>query len=212
MKMKYILGLVAVLGVFILGNIPGRLVVTHRTAGTQDFVEGTVPLNLDDLVTRINQGQLGTTHREAGFATIQLDIGSGPKEFEMGPISNMLLQKENGNPALEQYLQLPSETKINDIFVGGTADGDWDDDKWFSEYTALGKPVPFQCGFILHFEAIGPNQTKVEVLETGPSVTYGRRFQLNAHAMGMLPDTWLVAPTTSDRVSVLKRVQSLARA
>src|SRR5205823_2033208 len=107
------------------------------------------------------------------------------------------------DPAMDRYLRLPPEARSNDLELGGGAE-------WYSEYTANGKPVPFSCGFIIHLQELGPEQTRVEVLEVDPRIRFGETFVVGHGEAGFVPDSKLVPPTTRDRVEMLERIQTLS--
>jgi hypothetical protein len=71
-------------------------------------------------------------------------------------------------------------------------------------------PLLFDCSFIVHLQEDGPGKTRVEVLEFNPRVRFGVIPGIGHGGVpGLVPNTRLVPPTTSDRVEMLGRIQML---
>jgi hypothetical protein len=187
--------------------------IERKGIETRDFVEGVIPLSLQEVSSQIRDGVLGERF-PAARSTVhlpgKLSSADNPdyrefSVFDSVPPDNILRENSRDDPAMERYLHLSSDARKNDISLINVGS------EWFSEYTANSKPVPFTCGFIIHLQEDGPAQTRVEVLEYDPRVRFGKVFVVGHAEAGFVRDAKLVPPTTRDRVEMLVRIQTLTR-
>lgn len=111
------------------------------------------------------------------------------------------------DPALLRFIALPAEQKRDDVWL--ECDGEWE-----SEYLSpRGEPLPFTTKFIIHVAPVSTDATRLEVMEYFPYVIAGKKlgFQRDVPLPWMILDTQRVAPTTSDRVHVLKQIRQALR-
>ena len=107
----------------------------------------------------------------------------------------------------EPYRKLPAVDRRRDLrlddFIGGGG--------WTSEYATASGPVPFRCGFVLHFAPAGADATRVSVYEFVPEVTVGKHWALAHEGIGFakVDDTRFVEPTVGDRERVADWIAGL---
>ena len=187
-----------------------------RCAQTKDFVEGFVPMSVSELSAQIRNGALGEKFAEGSSLHLAGKPAEYPflkyKTFSVGDIGpartdDNLRKNSKDDAAMDRYLHLPAAARKEDIFLTNTTAGSY----WYSEYKRFGRPLPFRCDFIVHLEEESPGQTRVEVLEYNPLVRLGRVPGWgHGGAPGFIADERLVPPTTSDRVEILERIETLA--
>lgn len=187
--------------------------IERQAIERRDFVEGVIPISAAEVSAQIRDGVLGDKIGTLS-ATVHLPgkpIGTPQLEdrvFSVGVVwdDKNLRDSSKDDPAMDRYLRLPSEARKHDVYLFGGGN------LWYSEYTAKGEPLPFNCNFIIHLQEDGPGRTRVEVLEFQPRVLFGKRFEIgHGGAIGFVTDAVLVPPTTRDRVEMLERIQTLSR-
>lgn len=107
----------------------------------------------------------------------------------------------------DPYRKLPAADRRRDLRLD-----DWLDSLgWTSEYSTASGPVPFKCGFVLHFAAENAGATRVSVYEITPEVTVGKHWALAHEGIGFAKvyDIRFVEPTVTDRQQVINWIATL---
>jgi hypothetical protein len=109
---------------------------------------------------------------------------------------------------LAPYRDLPAADRARDLLLE-----DFTNPSWMSEYESDRGPVPFRCGFVVHFRATTPDSTRVSVYEVTPEVTVGKVWAWAHEGIGFarVDDIRLVEPTMTDRQKVLAWLETLAK-
>ena len=102
---------------------------------------------------------------------------------------------------MDDYRRHSPEERARDLLI----DNPTGDLYWPSEYVGPDGPVQFRCAFVVHFGALGPNETTVEVYEHVPTVWAGEHWAWAAHGIGFakVHDIRFVEPTMKDRLDLL---------
>ena len=109
---------------------------------------------------------------------------------------------------LAPYRTLPAADRARDLLLE-----DFTNPSWTSEYESDRGPVPFRCGFVVHFGVTTADSTRVSVYEVTPEVTLGKVWALVHEGIGFakVDDIRDVEPTVTDRQQVLTWIEILAR-
>jgi hypothetical protein len=109
---------------------------------------------------------------------------------------------------LAPYRNLPAADRARDLLLE-----DFTYPSWMSEYESDRGPVPFRCGFVVHFGATTPESTRVSVYEVTPEVTVGKVWAWAHEGIGFVrvDDIRLVEPTMTDRQKVVAWLETLAK-
>ena len=177
----------------------GRGVELDRHAPVdRDFADQVVDVDIDAAHKRLAEGLQGALRKHEDFSALQLSS----LDDKIAPSLRQMELKAKGNPALERFVKLPTETRTRDFYVWALSDH-----YWFSEYHDGGEPVRFKTHFIVHLEPTSDSETSVEVIEYLPVVWPGDVFRWCGRAgPNTYHDIRPVAPTTADRVEMLNLV------
>ncbi len=179
--------------------------VEKRAAQELAFVEETVALSLAEVKGRLHRfATEGRMPLAPPFHQFRLE----PQGGTVFPDEASLRDQAADNPALARYVALDSALRASDFYLF-----DVSDTFWASEYVYRGEPARFKTSFILHLSASGPGgaDTTLEAIEYLPVVWLGDRFGLGHAGPAFLNDVRRVAPTTQDRVALLKQLTRVLR-
>lgn len=103
--------------------------------------------------------------------------------------------------ALQGYSAMDAGAKRHDFYLYEPSG----DHYWHSEYFCDSEPAKFRCAFIIHLEPLGPDQTRVQVIEYLPMIWVGRAWSTLGHSgPGFYDDIRFgLEPTKIDRVELL---------
>jgi hypothetical protein len=174
---------VAIVGFFLFRRAP----VPVKSAPDVAFVERVVEVDANIAFARLAERLETELRHVAKFRGARVSALSGRM-----PVSDR-------SADLKRYAALKPPTAVEDLYVRVASMG------WESEYFAREKPLLFRTDFIIHVEALGQSQARVEVIETNPMVTVRRRFlPIGRHLVPEFQAVRVrVAPTAEDRWEVL---------
>lgn len=187
-----------------------------RIDPVQDIVATEVPRKPDEVAARLvlwfgdgadtsndaPQNQFPVNDRLSHYQALRFsdrkpDIrGLIPSDFELDISST-------NNPALQAYLRLNDQQRANDIYLSQL----FHEYYWPSEYVLRERTLPFQSQFIVHLQAVGPERTRIEIIEALPRVNAGEKWGMGGHGEilpGKVTDIREVPPTTRDRLELLE--------
>ena len=112
------------------------------------------------------------------------------------------------DPAIRGYSAMDAGAKKRDFYLYEPS-GDY---YWHSEYFCDGAPAKFRCAFIIHLEPLGPDRTKVQVIEYLPIIWVGQAWSTLGHAgPGFYDDIRFdLEPTRIDRAQLLALIEQAA--
>lgn len=126
-------------------------------------------------------------------------------QHPMFPSDEEILLNRGADSFVESYVRIPPQRRTRDLYLNEPTG----DTYWASEYFYKEKPAQFRCGFLIHLEPAGQDETRVEIFEYQPEIWAGEYLGLSAHAIGpvLLHDIRPVAATTADRRALLAVIQ-----
>lgn len=198
---RHVLGMV--LGFVAAASCSGPAVTRTGPEQVRE-VSRTVPIALETLRSAI-VAQVEAARRQAATLPTPLD-GVTVVELEKWQQDWAEAYVDPGG-YLDPYRKLPAGDRRRDLLLQ-----DFISRSWTSEYSTAAGPVPFRCGFVLHFAAAGPAATRVSIYEVTPEVTVGKHRALAHEGIGFakVDDIRFVEPTVGDRQRVLEWVSKVA--
>jgi hypothetical protein len=114
------------------------------------------------------------------------------------------------DPALRGYSAMDVGAKKRDFYLYEPS-GDF---YWPSEYFCDGAPAKFRCAFIIHLEPLGPDRTRVQVIEYLPMIWVGQAWYTLGHSgPGFYDDIRFdLEPTRIDRTELLELIEQAVAA
>jgi hypothetical protein len=109
------------------------------------------------------------------------------------------------DPALRRYSAMDPGAKKRDFYLYEPTG----DHYWYSEYFCDGAPAKFRCAFIIHLEPLGPDRTRVQVLEYLQMIWVGQAWSTLGHSgPGFYDDIRFdLEPTMIDRAELRALVE-----
>jgi len=114
------------------------------------------------------------------------------------------------DPALGGYSAMDAGAKKHDFYLYEPS-GDY---YWHSEYFCDGAPAKFRCAFIIHLEPLGPDRTRVKVIEYLPMIWVGQAWFTLGHSGPGFYDyiRFDLEPTRIDRTELLALIEKAVAA
>jgi hypothetical protein len=123
-----------------------------------------------------------------------------PAGDQVFPSDFQIQADASSKASLQRYTAIDPVLRQKDFYLYEPT-GDY---YWESEYYYQDAPAKFRCHFIIHAEAEGNSNTRIEVFEYQPRIWVGKKFGVSGHSgPGFYNDIREVEPTTTDRLELL---------